>query len=77
MLKISKQALSFPGSACSSGGICCHADPRAQKWGFYFHGEFFRHRRSSAHRSRYHSVGHMYGHPIFLIITKLQWEERC
>lgn len=40
MLKISKQALSCPGSACSSGGICCHADPRAQKWVFISAGNF-------------------------------------
>lgn len=40
MLKISKQALSCPGCACSSGGIRCHTDPEAQKWVFISTGNF-------------------------------------
>lgn len=40
MLKISKQALSCPGCARSSGGIRCNADLRAQKWVFISTGNF-------------------------------------
>lgn len=40
MLKISKQALSCPGCACSSGGILYHAESGAQKWVFISTGNF-------------------------------------